>query len=365
MKPPASILLVITRRIGDVLLATPLIESIAEAWAGTAIDMLVFHGTESVVQAHPRVRRVIAVRERPGILQHIVFIADLWNRYDAAVSLVPGDRPTIYAWAAGRWRAGVLIDEVQQHWKRRLLDRWADFDGLNTHTVRTHLALADILGIAPRARVVPAWQPRHEAELAAAAGFDTTHTAFAVLHVFPKFNYKMWHADGWAALAQHLAARSLRIVLTGGSDTEELQYVQRIAAALPADTVNLAGKISLPAASCLAGRSRIYVGPDTAMTHIAAALGVPVLALFGPTNAVKWGPWPRGHPASENPWQRCGTQCRGNVILLQGTGACVPCHLEGCERHISSLSDCLQQLSAARVIHAAERLLDARYNAPA
>ena len=100
------------------------------------------------------------------------------------------------------------------------------------------------------------------------------------------------------------------------------------------------------------------MGPDTATTHMAAALGVPTVALYGPTDPVKWGPWPRGHGAT-NPGQRLGTQVAGNVCLIQGNAACAPCHKEGCERHIASYSDCLQQLPAAVVISALERLLAA------
>jgi heptosyltransferase-3 len=94
------------------------------------------------------------------------------------------------------------------------------------------------------------------------------------------------------------------------------------------------------------------------MTHFAAALGVPTAAVYGPTNLVKWGPWPRGHAPDANPWRRCGSQRVGNVALIQGPGACVPCHLEGCDRHIDSFSDCLLDLPPASVIAGIERLLE-------
>jgi heptosyltransferase-3 len=126
---------------------------------------------------------------------------------------------------------------------------------------------------------------------------------------------------------------------------------------MPEGALNAAGKLTLGASACLVSRARIFVGPDTAMTHIAAALGTPTVALYGPTNPVKWGPWPRGHAPAANPWRRCGSQQVRNVILLQGSGACVPCHHEGCERNIGSTSDCLQQLPAARVIAAVEHIL--------
>jgi heptosyltransferase-3 len=121
---------------------------------------------------------------------------------------------------------------------------------------------------------------------------------------------------------------------------------------MPGDSIDAAGKLSFGASACLVSRARIYVGPDTALTHAAAALGVPTVALYGPTNCVKWGPWPRGHSAETNPWRRVGSQRSGNVLLLQGTVACVPCHLEGCDRHVESYSDCLQEMPVQRVVDA-------------
>ncbi len=355
--PPRNVLVIVTRRIGDVLLATPLIRTLKAAWPDAQLDVLVFDGTEGVLSANPDVRRVLVVPERPKPLQHIVFIVKLFRRYGLALSLLPGDRPTLYAWIAGRRRAGLSIDGPKHEWKHRLLNHRVTFDDLNTHTVRMNLALAGPLGIAPLAEVRTTWNENHEQELAAACPFDTASTGYALLHVFPKFNYKMWHAQGWAALAQWLTDRGLRIVMTGGADQAERDYVNTIASQLPGHPVNLAGRLSLPAAACLASRARLYVGPDTVMTHVAAATGVPTIALFGPSNPVKWGPWPVGQAADKNPWQRCGSQSSGNVVLLQGVNSCVPCHLEGCARHVTSYSDCLRRLPAQRVIQTAEKLM--------
>jgi heptosyltransferase-3 len=148
----------------------------------------------------------------------------------------------------------------------------------------------------------------------------------------------------------------LRIVLTGGNDPAELDYVQRLAAGMQS-ALNLAGRLTLNECACVIARAKAYVGPDTALTHMAAALGVPTIVLFGPTNAVKWGPWPRGHTPQTNPWRRIGSQRAGNVTLLQGAGACVPCGLEGCRREVSSFSDCLQSLPVEKVIAAVEERL--------
>ena len=121
---------------------------------------------------------------------------------------------------------------------------------------------------------------------------------------------------------------------------------------MPAGIENMAGKLSLAQNAFLISRAKFYVGPDTALTHMAAALGIPTIALFGPSNPVKWGPWPKRYAENRNPYHMTGTQRVKNVLLLQGNGHCVPCILEGCERHNASLSDCLQNLPATRVIKA-------------
>jgi len=354
--PPRSVLIIVARRIGDVLLATPLIRSVKRAWPDAAIDVLVFEGTQAVLAANSDVRSVLAVPERPGWMAHLLFVLRLLRRYDIALSTQYGDRPTLYAFLAGSWRAGLLMPTRKENWKRALLHRWEPFDNWNTHTVLMNLALAAPLGIEPRREVTVCWSADDAARVDALLGRESGRP-IAVLHPYPKFNYKMWHRAGWIKVADWLAARGHRLVLSGGADAAEIAYVADLARDMPPATMNLAGKLSIGEVGSLLARAAIFLGPDTAPTHMAAALGVPTVALYGPTNCVKWGPWPRGHTADANPWRRLGTQRRGNVVLLQGTIACVPCHLEGCDRRVESYSDCLQQLPAARVIAAVEEII--------
>ena len=354
MKAPASVLVVVTRRIGDVLLATPLIRSLKRAWPDAAIDVLVFAGTEGVLAANPDIRRVLTIAERPSAADHFRLLASIARRYALALSLVPSDRPTLYAWLAGRRRVGLVVDEPKHRWKTWLLQRWAPFDGRNTHTVLMHLALADVLAIAPCYDVVAAWSAQDQSEV----NRHAPNEPYAVLHAFPKFNYKMWRREAWAEIALWLQARGLRVVLSGGDAADEIAYVGELARDIPG-AINLAGKLTLSQTACLLGRARAYVGPDTAVTHMAAALGVPVVALFGPSDPVKWGPWPAGYARAANPWRRLGTQRINNVTLIQGTTACVPCFNEGCDRRVASYSDCLQQLPLSRITAALTDALEA------
>ena len=354
--PPGTVLVIVTRRIGDVLLATPVIRSVKRAWPDAAVDALAFEGTQGVIAANPDLRRILTIAPRPGLLRHLAFLAGIGRRYDMALSLVPGDRPTLYAFLAGRWRAGLLLPTRKEGWKRGLLHRWVPFDHRNSHTMAVHLGLAEALGIPACREVVVSWTA-DEARAVDALFGQQSGPPLAVLHPHPMFNYKMWRAEGWAEVARWLAARGYRIALTGGADVAERVYVRDLAGAMPAGTLDLSGRLTLGGTGCALSRAALYVGPDTAVTHMAAALGVPTVALFGPTDPVKWGPWPRDYRQGGNPWQRLGSQSVGNVRLVQGDAACAPCGLEGCDRHVGSFSDCLQQLPAARVIAAIQSVI--------
>jgi heptosyltransferase-3 len=356
--PPQRVLVVVTRRIGDVLLATPVLRSLKAAWPHSSIDVLVFAGTQGFLMGNADVQRVLTVPERPGLIEHVHFLKGIARRYDLALSLVPGDRPTLYAWIAGRRRAGLLVADRKSRWKRRLLDAWVPFDDTDTHTVRMHLALLDVLGVPGVAKVVASWTPEDE-KVAASLLAPFAGARYAVLHPHPKFRYKMWTEQGWIAVGRWLVERGWRVVLTGGPEAEERAYVARIAQAIPG-ALDLAGRLTLAGVSVVVARAAIYVGPDTAVTHAAAALGVPTVALFGPSNPVKWGPWPAEHAADANAWLRTGTQANRNVRLIQGAGPCVPCGNEGCERHVASSSDCLTGLPAERVIAGIRDLLGAQ-----
>jgi len=205
---------------------------------------------------------------------------------------------------------------------------------------------------------VAAWTAQDAAHLQQLAPFNLQVTPYAVLHLYPKFAYKTWHASGWVEVAQWLQEHGLRVVLSGGPDADEIAYIQQVQAQMPLEVINLAGCLSLSENACLLHHAQAYVGPDTAMTHIAAAVGVPLVALYGPSNPVKWGPWPQGFSSAQNPYQLRGSQSQGKVILLQGPGDCVPCMEEGCERHVNSLSACLQNLPAQQVIDALQQLME-------
>ena len=351
-----SALVVCTRRIGDVLLATPVVRSLKIAYPGAAVDMLVFEGTQDIVSANRDIRRIWTIPERPPIGTHLRLLRSIRRRYDVALSVLAGDRPTFHAWMAGRYRVGTLLPDNKSWWKRYLMDEWIPFDNLYTHTVVMNLRLLAPLGIKPLGTPVVSWRDEDEASVHRRFPGAASHRPYAVLHVSPKFSYKTWSVTGWVALGRWLIDQGLVVVVTGGA-SDQRAYSEQVVERLP-DAVNLVGHLALPALGYLLSRATVYVGTDTAVSHMAAAVGAPTVVLFGPSNPVKWGPWPKDFPATaQSPWKPHGSQRLENVYLLQGEGDCVPCLAEGCDRHINSLSECLQQLPVNRVIQAVEMMV--------
>ncbi len=353
---PRTILVIVTRQIGDVLVTTPLLRSLREGFAGAQIDVLVYRGTDGVLAGNPDIRRVIAVPERPSFSEYRAWLGENARRYDLALSVLAGDRPFAYAFLAARRRLGIISPAGHTgHWKRRFYADSVTGDERAPVLIQ-YLRLADRLGIKRSYEVVPPAPSPEEAEAVrqVVSGDDRP---FAVLHLAPLRRYKRWTVAGWRALIAHLRARRVRVLVSGGPSAADRDYARAILGP-ESDATDLSGTLSFAQLAALLRRAIVYIGPDTSVTHLAAATGVPTIALFGPTDPTRWGPWPAGFAQDRSPYERVGAlQQVGNVVLLQGVAPCVPCQKEGCEDHRESHSGCLDELPAARVIAALDRFL--------
>ncbi len=347
LPPRARILVVTLQRLGDVLLTTPLIRSLKRAYPDARIDALVFAGTEGILAGNPDVADVITMPQRASAFASIGRLAKLFRRYDLAISTQPGDRPTLFAVLAGRRSAGLVEPHrLNGRIKRALLTHPIEVSR-GVHRVREVLRLASSLGIATDTTVVPPAAPSCEAR---------APKPYAVVHVAPMFRYKQWTADGWRALAAGLAERGLAVIATGGPDAAERRYLDEVWAPCP-DVQRLDGKLSWGELAETIRNADVFIGPDTAVTHLATATGTATVALYGPTDPRLWGPWPQQDPD----WAAAGTiQERRNVWLVQNPLPCLPCQNEGCLRRIDSYSQCLDELPASQVLAAVDAALSER-----
>ena len=316
LPPHPRILVIALRRLGDVLFATALTASLRRAFRDATIEVLVYEGTAEILAGNPDVDRVITMPQRGPAWRSLALALRLAGRYHLAVSTQSGDRPTLFALIAGRRHAGPVDAGRKGALRRRAL--WRSVENKpGTHRLEDMMRLADVLGIARTARLVcpGGVAPEHDGG------------AYAVVHAAPMFRYKQWTAEGWRTVAAALRARGLTVVATGGPDARERGYLDEVFAPLP-EVVRRDGQLSWPQLTGLIAGARLYVGPDTSVTHLAAATGCPTVAVFGPTDPRLWGPVPAD--GLDPMWEAAGTiQRRGNVFLVQHPQPCLPCQQEG------------------------------------
>jgi heptosyltransferase III len=344
LPPRPRILVIALRRLGDVLLTTPLIRSLHRAWPDAVIDALVFSDTAAILEGNPDLNGIVTMPVRPSTGETLATAARLWRKYDLAISTQSGDRPIGFAVIAGRRRVASVEASFNGDVKSVLLQR-SGIAERGLHRVEEMLRLADLLGIPRVPELVPPQAP---------VGDDLAGHDYAVIHAVPMFRYKQWTKTGWREVATALAGRGLSVVVTGSPAESDRRYLDEVWDGMTVARAD--GKLSWPQLAGLLAKARIYIGPDTSVTHLAAAAGCATVALYGPTDPRLWGPWPVG--GLKTNWDASGKiQQRGNVWLVQNPLPCMPCQLEGCERRLESYSACLDELSVQPVIAAIEQAL--------
>ncbi|MDQ6679791.1 MAG: glycosyltransferase family 9 protein [Pseudomonadota bacterium] len=409
------ILVVCTRQIGDVLLTTPLIDAAKTRWPAAQIDVLGFTGTLAMLRGNPQIGALIEVPSGSGWRQSMALIRRLWRRYDLALIAQYSDRAHLYGAVAARRRSGqVPAQRYTSWWKRLLLEHAVEVGEERTHAVLEKLEL-----LAPWA--APLREVRVRPPVAHELPDDIArrlHERFVVIHVPTLVRYKQWPIPHHIALVQGLLVDGFQVVLSGGPSAadrlrtaevvrgvgaarrvgaeHEISAARRVSTEQTVDVaqgpgridddqlLDTAGMLDLGQLVSLLRRAVLYIGPDTSITHLAAACETPLIALYGPVDPRIFGPWPQGHapvqpyvkrasrqwpqqppePPQQPPAPAQRPDALGaasapspTIVLLQGDPACVPCNQAGCERHNESRSDCLETMAPERVLDEARALL--------
>ena len=353
-KPPERILVVTLRYLGDTLLVTPLLTSLKQAYPDAKIDVLLYENTAAMLAGNPAVSNLITTVAKPRWQDHIKVYKQIFRRYDLAICTLAGDKPTLYSFFAASVRVGFVPQRAQTGWfKRYLFNRWLEFDTQKTHTVLELLKLCQLLEISPVYQLTAPQVVNSDFQIS-----DVVETDYyVVLHPMPQWRYKQWTQEGWAAVADYCQQQGLTIIISGSSAKAELDYLAQLK--LPKNSLNLAGKLSLAQLAQVIASAKLFIGCDTGITHLAAATGTATIALFGPSDPVKWTPWPADYYSDESPFVTHGNQRVNNVYLIQGQKDCVPCYLEGCDRHQGSYSACLDAITPAQVQRVIADILNA------
>jgi heptosyltransferase-3 len=336
-----TILIVVLRYIGDVLVTTPLALSIKTAYPEAEIDYLVFAGTDKAVLKNPLIRTIYTIPRKGTSFR---FLLSLFRRYDLALAANPSDRTVIAAAVAGKRSVGLIYNLKKEWWKRVVLDS-SSICYNRFHVVTAMLSLARDIGISPMPRAV--------------MGFDDNDLAFAranisakrfiLIHPYSMKRCKYWPAENWGKLAALIHEDTdCTAVFTATPSPEDKGFLEEILSFSPRDVMTFSCDLNQFAAAlkdCAA-----YVGIDTAATHMAAALDAPTIALYGPTLTRYWGPWPNECEEPSPFAANKGIQRKGYVTVVQKDWECVPCNKEFCRITKRGRIECLEAISPEEVL---------------
>lgn len=344
------ILLIRLRNIGDVLLMVPAIRTFRSAFPRAFIAAVVNAGTEEMLTNNPLLDDVLvfdphwkelAFAER--VAREMEFIGEIRRRRcDLAVNMTEGDRGAFLCLASGaKYKVGLFNNDHSFWWKKHIYDHIVRIPDWKAHMVDQILEIPRSLGLYPPDKQVDIFYSPTDLEkvnqLLLAAGVQNQDP---LVHIHPtsRWLFKCWRDEGMARVIDDLQEKGrVRVVLTSGTEQKELEKIKRILQHSRTNPVNLAGKTSLKHLAALSQRCLFFIGVDTAPMHIAAAVGTPVIALFGPSGEFNWAPWGEGH------------------AVIKKDMECRPCGKDGC--HGSKWSRCLEEISEEEVLEKAFQFL--------
>jgi lipopolysaccharide heptosyltransferase II len=302
-----KILLIRFRRIGDIVLTTPAVRILRRALPAAELVYVVEEPYRKLVEGHPDLDGTIAVRPGQNRRDFLKLVREIRKkRFDAVLDFHGGPRASYLTWLSGaRLRVGYEI-----RWRGFLYDiriprRTAAGP---VHSVENHVNLVRALGVEageiPGLVLPPAGGPvRHPEDLSGHPIPLRPGTRTIALHIGAGNRFRDWGAENVAELAVLLGRiEGVRVVLVGGH--EDLPNEFSILSRAPG-TTSLIGRIDLGGLKDFIGRAAVFVGSDSGPMHIAAAVGTPIVALFGPTLPAHFGPWKAGEKARilEKPYE--------------------------------------------------------------
>lgn len=336
MKDIKKILVITLSNIGDVVLGLPVIGVLRNNFKEAHITVVVGPRAREVFDVDPRIDRMFVYDKLLPFWGKIKFLFDLRKeRYDLIVDLRNSFFPFLL-------RHGVFNKSFPVPPPAGVI-----------HKTDEHLLKLKTLGIKPDENIsypqdrpfyllkegsYPIWISQPDSDNARALlNKKGVLDEDGIICVSPgaKSHIKRWTESGFAKLCDSLIEEfGLKIVLVG--DLDDKPICERILNRMKNYAVSVSGETNLRELAWCIKRSRLLVTNDSAPLHIAGSVGAPVVAIFGPTDQRKYGPW------------------RGNGVVARRQLHCSPCESARCKYNL----ECMSALSAEDIIQLVREVLN-------
>ena len=348
--PPEYILIIKLSAIGDVIHTLPFLDVIRRQYPGAAIDWLIEEDAGQIIEGHKELDRVIVSRrkswqraflrsgKRVETLGAVAgFVRELRAReYDLVIDiqgllksglmtgLVKGKRKV--GFSGGREGSSIFLTErpFPVNYDQHALDRY--------------LQGARHLGCETNAweGAIPIGQSDKEPVNRLIRENGLQGKPLVAINPMAKWETKLWDSKKFAILATRLQKElGCKVLFTGSG--QDRPILERITGAMDTQPFNLAGQTTLKELAYLFSKCDLAVTTDTGPMHLAAAMGCPVVALFGPTSPLRTGPYGEGH------------------VIVWEEMDCAPCFKKSCD-HLS----CMGNITVEKVFNAVSQVLTSR-----
>ncbi len=290
------ILLIKPKQIGDSLILTPTITAIKRAYPDAEIWVMIRKGCEGILAGCPDIARILTLagvekgdRGRGDFWHQAKVLLRQWSvKFDYVFELGDGHRARLFAMVSRtKRRYSVKTSSALKPFEQKRFTAMSTFDWETCHRIeKDFYSVGEFL---PLPEPIPPMVFEPDAMRVWEGG--KTLVDYCVLQIGSRQGFNRWHPEGWAKVGRAMLKRFENVVIACGPVAHEREETAWLQKELGLRALDTQGATTWPEMAWLLGRAKLYIGPNTAAMHLAAACRCPVVALFGPSIEDHWYPW--------------------------------------------------------------------------
>ena len=285
------VLVVRLRSIGDTVLATPSLIALRRFLPAAQIDVLLEDWVAPVLEGFDTIDTVLTVgKDKKSRFETAWKIRR--NKYDVVFNLHGGTTATFFVRASGaKYQVGFKSYQynfLYTHLAPSPLEFWQT---KHAHSAEQQLALLGFVGVPvkdkPKSSLTVTEKEKEEIDLFLHV-YGIDEEQIALIHPAAAFASKQWAVENFAKTIEYLALRKIfSVVVAAPKEQHIVDELSEKTSTIFHGFTNL----TLPEIKVLAERAKIFIGNDSGIAHIAAAVGTPSVVIFGPSDINHWRPW--------------------------------------------------------------------------
>jgi 3-deoxy-D-manno-octulosonic-acid transferase/heptosyltransferase-1 len=336
-----NILIVKLSAIGDVIHTLPALTALHRLYPDAHITWVIEEAAADLILHHPHLDEVIISRRKSWIKDFKEGkFRSTWHEMRAFLQRLRSRRYDLVIDFHGLLKSSLIV--FLSGGRRKLgYDSWQELSGLflnekipedmNKHAVDRYLDFPRYLGakIKEAEFILPLTDETKTKAIRLLDQYELTGKQYVAVNPIAYWETKLWNEEKFAALGDLIRKElKLEVVFTGSQAAD----AENILARMTEKGINLGGKTSLTTLAEIYKGARAVITTDSGPMHLAAALGTPVIALFGPTDPQRTGPYGKGH------------------TVIRADLPCSPCLLKKCPT-----KKCMEEITPEQVYAALER----------